>query len=126
MEQSHLTKQQIAKSIRLVQDQIRWKPNSAVRHLKKRKNRGHLETNATLDTYHAIIHQVINAAEAHVYLFHYSEDYPAMVTLLGERHWLVMFSIEGIMETAFMVKRPNTYLNKSNVEYLGTLEEILT
>ena len=121
-----VTKQQIAAVIRQVQHEIRWKPGSAARHLRTRKRRGHLSADATLDDYHAIIQDVLTTDEAAVYLFSYDEAYPTVVTLLHKRHWLVMFSLTGVMETAFIVEKPHSYLNKSNVEYMGTLQEVLT
>lgn len=120
-----VSKQEIAAVIRQVQQEIRWKPGSAERHLRTRKKRGHLPPDAILDDYHAIIEEVLTTDEAAVYLFSYDEAYPTVVALLHKRHWLVMFSMAALMETAFIVEKPNSYLKKSNVEYMGTLQEVL-
>ncbi|MEM7539796.1 MAG: hypothetical protein AAF639_47010 [Chloroflexota bacterium] len=118
--------QKIAEAIQQVQHEIRWKSDSAIRHLNTRKKRGHLATDAALSDYHQLIKKIVTTLDADVYLFQYSEDYPTVVTFLEEAHWLVMFSMDGIMETAFVVERPNAYLNKPNVIYLGKLQELLS
>ena len=69
-----VTKQQIAAVIRQVQHEIRWKPGSAVRHLRTRKRRGHLPADAILDDYHAIIQEILTTDEAAVYLFSWLPD----------------------------------------------------
>lgn len=118
-------KKQIVEAILLVQQTIRWKPGSLQQHLRTRIRRRHLPNNATVADYEAIIQRTLSTNEAKVYLFSYDEDYPTIVTLLEEGHWLVMFSLAGIMETAFVVERPEAYLSKPNVRYIGTLQEVL-
>ena len=55
----------VADAIRLVQRQICWKPGSAIRHLRKRKKRGHLTIDAELAEYEQIIRSVIFESICH-------------------------------------------------------------
>jgi hypothetical protein len=113
-------------SIRRVQAEIHWKPESAGRHLHTRRVRGHLPLEATIEDYHGIIRTILTNEKASVYLCWYDEVvFPAVTTKLAGRLWLVMFSLGGIMESAFIVENPNSYLNKPNFEYIGLLSEVL-
>ena len=38
---------------------------------------------------------------------------------------MVMFSEKGIIESAFVIKRPEHYLNKPGFEWLGLLGEVI-
>ena len=57
---------QVRDAIKTVRIQIRWKPGSALRHLKKRKLRGHLPTTATLADYEDTILAVLHDKSAQV------------------------------------------------------------
>jgi hypothetical protein len=117
---------QLPAAIRRVRSKIRWKPDSAVRHLLKRKLRGHLPADATLDDYDRIIYTVLTTDTAHVYLYWHGHDaYPTIVTVLEGNHWLVIFSMDGILESAFVVKNPESYLRPPNFEPMGLLYEVL-
>jgi len=59
-------REQIADAIRSVRSQVRWKPGSAVRHLLKRKLRGHLPSEATLDDYERMVWTVLQDPQAQV------------------------------------------------------------
>jgi len=117
---------QLPAAIRRVQSEIRWKPDSAVRHLLKRKLRGHLPADATLDDYDRIIYTVLTTDTAHVYLYWHGHDaYPAIVTVLDGNHWLVIFSMDGVLESAFVSENPESYLSPPNFEPIGLLHEVL-
>lgn len=119
-------KSQIARAIQLVRTEICWKPNSAERHLEKRKRRKHLPEEATLDDYENIIRQVLHDESAQIYLFWYENvPYVTIVTVIENNTWLVMFDLDGLMETAFVVKRPNNYLGTPDYQYVGLLSEVL-
>jgi hypothetical protein len=60
---------QLPAVIRRVQSDKRWKPDSAARHLMKRKLRGHLPADATLIDYQRMIDTVLTTDTAHVYLY---------------------------------------------------------
>ena len=99
--------EQIITAIQAVKVHIQWKPGSAPRHLLKRKLRGHLPTEATLADYERIIRLVLNETEASVYAYHHRDAvYVALVAVVQAQHWLVMFTLEGVLESAFVIERP--------------------
>lgn len=100
----------ILHALQQVQEQIRWKPGKAHEHLNKRRNRGHLLPQTTLTEYEAIIQAVVQHPHAFVYVYRYGIlDYPSIVAPYQEQTWLVMFGLDGIMETAFPPDQPDTY-----------------
>jgi hypothetical protein len=104
---------------------IRWKANSAERHLQKRKLRGHLPQTAVLNDYEQIILTTLQDKSAQVYRYWYSHSaYVAILATVESQQWLVMFSYDGIMESAFVVERPELYLSKPGFEYIGLLSEV--
>ena len=116
----------IANAVRSVQSQVRWRPGSAVRHLLKRKLRGHLPSGATLDDYERTIWTVLQNPQAQVYLYRYGDAlYVAVVAVVEQRHWLVMFAMDGVMESAYVVERPGYYLSHPAFECLGSLREVM-
>jgi len=117
---------QIAVAIQSVQSQVRWRPGSAARHLLKRKLRGHLPPDATLSDYERIILTVLKDVHAQVYTYwHDDTPYVTVVALVQDRHWLVMFSLDGVMESAYVVGRPDRYLSKPVFDPVGFLSEVL-
>jgi hypothetical protein len=118
---------QVAEAVRLVQRQIRWKPGSAIHHLGKRKRRGHLALDATLAEYEQIIHSVVMDQAAIVYLYaHDDVSYAAVVASIQGQTWLIMFGLNGVLESAYIVERPDLYLRKSVFNRIGALEEVLS
>ena len=117
---------QIANAVRSVRSQVRWKPGSAVRHLLKRKLRGHVPSGATLDDYERLVWTVLQDLQAQVYLYRYRDIlYVAVVAVVEQRHWLVMFAMDGVMESAYVVERPEHYLSHPAFEYVGSLSEVM-
>lgn len=117
---------QIRYAILEVQSQIRWRPGSETGHLLKRKVRSHLPLDATLADYERIIKTVVSDRKARVFVYwHGQQFYPTVVTTVEDRQWLVMFDTDGVLESAYVVERPDSYLNRSVFEPLGTLGEIL-
>ena len=118
---------QVAEAVRLVQRQIRWKPGSAGRHLQKRRRRGHLTLDATLAEYEQIIFSAVRNQAAIVYLYaHDDVTYVAVAASIQRQTWLVMFDLGGVLESAYIVERPDLYLRRSVFDRLGVLEEILS
>ncbi|MDE0077693.1 MAG: hypothetical protein OXO50_09245 [Caldilineaceae bacterium] len=118
---------QVAAAVRLVQRQIRWKPGSAERHLWKRKRRGHLPLDATLAEYEQIIRSAVMNQAAIVYLYAHDDlSYVAVAAGIQERTWLIMFDLDGVLETAYIVERPDLYLRKSVFDRVGALAEVLS
>ncbi len=112
--------------IQEVKEEIHWKPGSAARHLLKRKLRGHLPANATLADYERIIRSVLTTSDATVFLYwHQDVAYATVVCQVDGDLWLVMFSLDAIMETAFVVENPDSYLRPTLFERIGSLEEVL-
>ena len=118
---------QAAEAVRLVQRRIRWKPGSAGRHLQKRKRRGHLALDATLAEYEQIIFSAVRNQAAIVYLYaHDDVTYVAVAASIQRQTWLVMFDMGGVLESAYIVERPDLYLRRSVFDRVGVLEEILS
>lgn len=118
---------QVAEAIRLVQRQIRWKPGSALHHLGKRKRRGHLTIDATLADYEQVIRSTVLNQAAIVYLYVYDDvAYVAVVANIQGQTWLIMFDLEGVLESAYIVERPDLYLSKPEFSRLGALAEVLS
>ena len=117
---------QIATAVHSVRSQVRWKPGSAVRHLLKRKLRGHLPSGATLDDYERMVWTVLQDQLAQVYLYRYRDTpYVAVVAVIEQRHWLVIFAMDGMMESAYVVERPEHYLSHPAFTYIGSLSEVM-
>jgi hypothetical protein len=116
---------QIADAIRAVQAKVHWRPGSAERHLQKRKLRGHLPADATLDDYARVIRTVAHRQTAQVYVYRHNDtSYVALVAVVENRYWLVMFDLDGLIESAFVVERPDRYLSKSAFVLAGTVGEV--
>lgn len=101
-----------------------WKPGTPCQHAKKR---GHLPASATVADYEAIIYQVIGDDAKHVYLFQMNDiAYVTIVEADQARPWLVMFDLQGLMETAFIVENPQSYLAKREFSQIGTIQKVLS
>jgi len=119
-------REQIANAIRSVRSQVRWKPGSAVRHLLKRKLRGHLPSGATLDDYERMVWTVLQDQQAQVYLYRYRDAlYVAVVAVVEQHYWLAMFTMDGVMESAYVVERPEYYLSHPAFEGIGSVSEVM-
>jgi hypothetical protein len=116
---------QILEAVKAVRAQVRWKPNSAVHHLRKRKLRGHLPSTATLEDYERVILTVLQDKSAQVYRYWYNRvPYVVVVATVHSQHWLVMFAYDGVLESAFVVERPERYLSQPGFEWIGLLGEV--
>ena len=112
----------IIQAILKAQKNIQWKPQKAEPHLKKRIRLGHLPEDSTLETYEAIIHQVLMNPKAKIYVYRdQSFLYPSIASTIDSRIWLVILGIDSILETAFPPNNPNTYLSNRAFIYLGIL-----
>ncbi|MEG3839169.1 hypothetical protein [Microcoleus sp. herbarium14] len=112
-------------AIALVREQIIWKPGKASSHLLKRTRLGHLPNDATLEQYNEIITAVANSLDANLYLYVYGETiYPTLVANMHNKLWLVMISLEGVLETAFPPDAPESYLANSAFVDLGSVKEL--
>ena len=117
---------QVADAIRQIRSEIRWRPGKDKAHLAKRIERGHLPPETSLDEYYAIIRLVLTHPEAVVYVFQFGEIfYPTVVALYENQIWLVMFGMDGTMETAFPPDRPDTYFSSPKYHWIGSIQEIV-
>lgn len=106
--------------------EIRWKPGKDTQHLETRIKHGHLPDTATLNDYHAIIAAILNSDTADVYVYVWKGAvYPTVVDKHDDRCWLVMFSLAGVMETAFPPEDPDEYLADERFQRIGTAQELL-
>jgi hypothetical protein len=116
---------QIRHALIAVQSEAKWRPGSATGHLLKRKVRGHLDLSATLSDYQQIIATVVNDKCALVFVYwHEQVPYPTVVATVQGHSWLVMCDLDGTLESAFVVERPDHYLNRTAFQLLGTLGEM--
>jgi hypothetical protein len=120
------SEKQLADLIRKLRQQIVWKPGSATRHLLKRKLRGHLAGNATSADYEQLIQGILQSTNASIYIYD-SENTPYLTVAASveNRVWLVIASFDGVVETAFVVENPVSYLERSAFRYIGKLGEVL-
>lgn len=117
---------QTRNAIKALRSQVRWRPGSETGHLLKRKVRNHLPLSATLADYERIILAVVNDRDARVFVYwHETVPYPTVVATIDGRSWLVMCDLDGILESAYVVERPDYYLNRPVFELLGALGEII-
>ena len=119
-------RRQVATALRQVLIQIRWKLGKAQSHLIKRMRLAHLSPGTTVEEYEAIIDEVLRHVNATLYVFQYGEIlYPTIVAPYGGRVWLVMFGMNGVMETAFPPDDPVAYFEDPKYRLLGPIQEFL-
>ena len=84
-------REQIAKAIRSIQHSVTWKPGSDIRHLDKRKRRGHLPVDATVADYEQLIRAIASDNNALVYLYdHEHSQYIAIAGKIQVEIWMVI------------------------------------
>lgn len=118
---------QVAGAILQARTEILWKPGKDWEHLKKRIGYGHLSPDTSLEGYNQIISTVLQAPCIVVYLFLRQET--ACLTVVSQYNgllWLVIFSLSGIIETAFPSDNPDEYLADKDYVYIGTVKELLS
>lgn len=117
---------QLIRAIRLAQGQRLWKSGSAEGHLHKRKSRQHLPSSATLEEYEQIIQSILDDNTAKVYIYQESDEpYVAVSLWQQEQLWLVIFDQNGILETAFVVKNPSSYMSEPEFTFVDQLGNLL-
>ena len=117
--------ERMLQALKAARENIRWKANSAERHLQKRKLRGHLPETATMADYERVITAVLQDKSAQLFRYWYNHlPYVTLTAMVQSQIWLVMFSYDGIMESAFVIERPQHYLSKPGFERIGLLGEV--
>ncbi len=79
----------------------------------------------TLDDYNRLIQAVVGDPGARVYLYRARASVYAAVRGNLDRPWLAIFSLAGIMETAFPPDDIEGYLAQAGFTEFGTIEEFL-
>ncbi len=103
-----------------------WKPGSDQHHLKRRKRKGHLPDDYTLDNYNNLIRKLCTSDEHEVYVYHllgFDQDY----YVFGDGvYWIAIIGENGLMETAFPPDSYSGYLApEGGYRLLGTIKEVL-
>lgn len=126
MDNEERYQQEAASAIRALRREIRWKPGKDVQHLETRKGYGHLPAETTLNEYVEIIRNVLLDSASSVYHYPFSaSNYYAVSGEFQSVAWLVMFSHDGIMETAFPPDDLADYLVTRRLFLLGGVKEIV-
>jgi len=115
----------VAEAIRRVRHQVTWKPGKDLIHFRKRQALGHLGATATLDDYNRLIQAVVGDPRARVYVYRARESVYAALRGNPDLSWLTIFSLAGIMETAFPPDDVEGYLAQVGFTEIGTVEELL-
>lgn len=115
----------IVDAIRRLQERVQWKSGKDVQHLAKRIALGHLPFGTAQAEYDALIRRVVRTSTASVFAYRWGQTiYPTVVAEVDGVQWLVMLSLDGIMEAAFPPDDPETYLAAPHFHKLGILEEL--
>lgn len=105
---------------------LKWKLGKNVEHLEKRKRKGHIPSDFTLDDYERVILSIINNVENDVYLY-YLKGFIKDYFVFGNGSWIVIIGDDSIIDTAFQIDTSySDYLSKDKgYEYLGKIKEVL-
>lgn len=119
-------KERVREAIKSIRLQIQWKPGKDIQHVRTRIHYGHLPPSTTIAEYEAIIRQIAYDNQADVYLYVWEgKAFPTIVSTYQSQCWLVMFGMNGVMETAFPPSDPEDYLADSRFQFLDKLEELI-
>jgi hypothetical protein len=112
----------VAEAIRKVRAQVEWKPGKGGVHLEKRRALGHLSANASLAEYDALIQTVVHNPQARVFVYRVRTSlYVAVQGNAMGRSWLIIFSLTGLMETAFPPDDIDAYVAQPGFTEIGTV-----
>ena len=79
-----------------------------------------------MEDYNNLITSLLKESTNTVYLYRFGQErYYAVRGLALGVPWLVIFSREGVMETAFPPRDIDDYLQKGGFEELGSVGEVL-
>ena len=116
----------VAEAIRRVKAEVRWKPGKDALHLQKRQAMGHLSANASLTDYNILIRSIIQDPHGQVFAYRLDmQPYVAVRSNVVGRPWLTIFSLTGIMETAFPPDDIEAYLAQPGFTEIGIVQELL-
>nr|WP_159444459.1 phage minor capsid protein [Carboxydocella sporoproducens] len=109
----------------VINDGPQWKSGKDIEHLNKRKKRGHIPENWTLDDYNRKIQELCSKADNEVYLYH-KEGFKQKYYVFGDKEWIAIIGQNKVIDTAFKVDRMNyeEYIKKNGMNFLGTVKEL--
>jgi len=126
MDMSEDALQEAKRAISKLQKTVYWKPGKDIQHLKKRRALGHLPQDCQIKDYNKLISELVKGLENEVHLYEFgSQRYYMIRGKIKEKEWIVILSMEGIIETAFPPKDIEGYLSKRNTTLLGKVGEII-
>lgn len=118
--------EEAAAALRRLQKRIRWKPGKSAAHLAKRKALGHLPLECSVEEYEHLIRRVVHGEEHRVYAYSFGDvRYYAVKGAVEGVEWLVIFTKEGVVETAFPPDAMEEYLAKRGFPLIGTVREVV-
>lgn len=119
-------REQLVHALEEIREQIRWKVDKDVVHLKKRRQMGHLLQSTSMVEYERIILEIVNNGQNVLYLYEVRGDhYYSARGLAHEKEWLVIFGEGGLMETAFPPVDMDDYIERRGFVLLDSIEEVL-
>jgi hypothetical protein len=87
---------------------------------------GHLPPHYSLEDYNKVISSIVREGQNLAYLYEFAgERYYAVRGPFKDREWLVIFSRDGIMETAFPPEEMEQYLAWRGFMPVGRIKEVL-
>jgi hypothetical protein len=97
-----------------------------LKHLKTRKEYGHIPDDFSMKDYENVIMKIINGKENDVFLY-YLKGFKKDYIVFGDGKWIVILGEDTIMETSFPIDGDYfEYLSKKKgYEYIGKVEEVL-
>ena len=109
-----------------LREKVQWKPGKDIAHLNKRRRMGHLAQDATLAEYVKIVAELVHNGQNVLYLYEVREKhYYAVSGIIYDRIWLVIFGLQGLMETAFPPMDIEDYAERRGFVLLGQIEEVM-
>lgn len=115
-----------ASGINVIRKEVRWKPQKDKEHIEKRKARGQLPEDTSLKDYNALISSLVLNNENDVYLYKFGLDrYYIIRGKVENLEWIVIFSKDGVVETAFPPDDTELYIKKRGFLYIGKIRAIL-
>jgi hypothetical protein len=103
-------------------DGLEWKIGKGVKHLKTRKEYGHIPDDFSMRDYENVI---MNDKKSDVYQY-FVKGFHKVYIVFGDGKWIVIIGEDGMMETSFRIDSNYCeYLSrKKGYEYLGKVEEV--
>lgn len=103
----------------------KWKPESDITHLEKRKRRKDIPLDWELKDYNKLILNIMNGKENDIHLYHlktFEQEY----FVFNDGYWIIIIGEDSVIETAFLSKNIINYLSlNKGYKYLGKVKEVL-